>query len=52
LQGKADLDGNKEITIEELGKYVSEKVMKESPKIGGLQQPEIHGNQKYVLVKY
>jgi len=52
LQGNADLDKNKNITVGELFHYVRQEVMSTSRKISGIQTPELHGNPDLVLVEF
>ncbi len=52
LKGKAAQSGNTEITVAELYKYVSDQVKASNQNLGELQEPEIHGNQDFILVKY
>ena len=52
LQGKADVNMDKKITMGELKKYVTDKVTENSKKIGGLQSPEFNGDENRVLVEY
>ena len=52
LQGKADGNGDRKITLGELKKYVTMNVMETSRKISGLQTPEFWGNDSNVLVEY
>jgi len=52
LQGNADTNGDKKITLGELKKYVIENVMEASKKITGLQTPIFFGDENTVLVKY
>jgi hypothetical protein len=52
LQGKADYDNNKKITLGELKKYVIENVVDASTKIRGLQTPEFYGDDNYIIVEY
>lgn len=52
LQGKADLNNDREITAGELDIYLHENVTKTSRKISGLQTPVFHGKKEKVLVKY
>lgn len=52
LQGNADGNGDKKITLGELHGFVKEKVMDTSRKISGLQTPEFHGDEGKVLVEF
>lgn len=52
LLGEADLNGNNQITMGELYRYVKTEVMKTSKKISGVQTPEFHGNAEQVLVTF
>ena len=52
LQGKADLNGDKQISMGELSSYVKEKVEETSVKIRGLQEPQFHGNAEMILAIY
>jgi len=52
LQGVADLNGDKVITMGELHRYVKEEVIKASQKISGIQTPELHGNSDMILVEF
>lgn len=49
LQGEADKDGNKEISMKELVDYVTENVDEVSM---GSQTPQFFGNMDYVIQKY
>ncbi|MBI4946150.1 MAG: caspase family protein [Bacteroidetes bacterium] len=52
LQGKADENGDKKITMGELKRYVISKVTENSKKIFGLQTPEFAGDENKILVEY
>lgn len=52
LQGNADLDLDRKITMEELRKYVGEKVSETSLKIRGRQTPQFNGNKEIILTEY
>ena len=52
LQGKADENKDRKITLGELQRYVTEKVKDTSKKISGLQTPEFHGDENRVLCVY
>ncbi len=52
LQGNADANGDKKITVGELKKYVTDNVTATSRKISGLQTPEFYGEDEQVLVEY
>ena len=52
LQGKADTDGDKKITAEELANYISENVKQTSQKILGLQSPQFYGNKALLISEY
>lgn len=49
LQGEADKDGNKEISMKELVEYVTANVDKESM---GSQTPQFFGNMDFVIQKF
>jgi len=49
MQGDADTDGDKAITIGELSDYVSEKVSHDSD---GAQTPQLYGDRNLVLVRF
>ena len=51
MQGKADNNNDKKITLGELKNYVIENVMSTSKKISGLQTPEFHGNEDMVIIQ-
>ena len=51
LQGKADYNGDKVITLGELKKYVIENVVDHSKKISGVQTPEFIGDENRILVE-
>lgn len=51
MQGKADINNDKKITLGELKNYVIENVTTTSKKISGLQTPEFHGNENIVVVE-
>jgi len=52
MQGEADANENREITLGELSDYVIEKVTATSKKISGTQTPVFNGNEDKVLIKY
>jgi len=52
LQGKADENADKKITLGELKKYVTDNVTATSRRISGLQTPEFHGDDNLILVEY
>ncbi|NQT34894.1 caspase family protein, partial [bacterium] len=52
LQGKADTDGNRSITLGELKAYVIENVVNTSKKISGVQTPQFYGPDDQVLVEW
>jgi len=52
LQGKADINGDKQITLGELCVYVKGKVEETSVKIRGLQAPQFNGDADLVLAIY
>jgi hypothetical protein len=52
LQGNADENKDRKITLGELSKYVIQNVMETSKKIYGLQTPEFFGNNHDILVEY
>ncbi|MFN8257401.1 MAG: caspase family protein [Bacteroidales bacterium] len=52
LQGRADENDDKKITVGELKKYVTSKVTDESRKIFGIQTPEFNGEEDRVMVEY
>jgi hypothetical protein len=51
MQGEADMNKDKKITMEEIQLFVSKNVMETSKKISGLQTPEFHGNKEQVLIE-
>ena len=52
LGGEADLDKNREITVEELHGYVAENVGRQAARLGREQSPELFGERDRVLVRY
>ena len=52
LGGEADLDENREITVEELHGYVAENVGRQAARLGREQSPELFGERDRVLVRY
>jgi hypothetical protein len=52
LQGNADINADKTITLGELYQYIKEEVMSTSKKISGIQTPDFHGNPETILVQY
>jgi hypothetical protein len=52
LQGRADANGDKQITLGELKTYISTNVMATSKKISGIQTPVFYGDENEILVKY
>ena len=52
LQGAADENGDKKITLGELKKYVTGNVTATSTRISGLQTPEFYGEDHLILVEY
>ncbi len=52
LQGNADENADKKITLGELKKYVTNNVTTTSRKISGLQTPEFYGDDDQILVEY
>ncbi|MBU8892506.1 MAG: caspase family protein, partial [Bacteroidales bacterium] len=52
LSGKADTNIDNQISLGELKKYVIENVMQTSKKIFGLQTPEFHGDEDYIISDY
>lgn len=52
MQGKADKNNDRKITMGELKKYVKSNVINTSKKIRGIQTPEFHGNEDEVLFEY
>lgn len=53
MQGDADSDGDKTITLEELNKYVTEQVSKAARQIrNGNQTPQLLGNGNIVIAQY
>jgi hypothetical protein len=52
LQGNADINEDKTITLGELYQYLKEEVMNTSKKISGIQTPEFHGNPETILVQF
>ena len=52
LQGDADLDGNREITVSELYTFVERGVTRQAVRLGRDQSPELFGESGRVLVRY
>lgn len=52
LQGAADANGDKTITLGELKEYVTRNVKETSGKILGQQTPLFHGDDKMIMAKY
>ncbi len=52
LQGKADANEDKVITLGELKNYVITKVTENSKKLSGLQTPEFSGEDNTIMVEY
>ena len=53
MQGEADLNGDKIITIEELNEYVSAQVSKAAKQIrDGNQTPQLLGNGNMIIVQF
>jgi len=52
LQGKADENGDKKITLGELKRYTTSKVIEHSKKIAGIQTAEFAGDEETILVEY
>ncbi len=52
LQGKADSNNDKKITLGELKNYVIQNVMETSKKISGLQTPIFTGDENSILTTY
>lgn len=52
LSGKADSNIDNQISLGELKKYVIDNVQQTSKKIFGLQTPEFHGNEDYIISNY
>ncbi len=52
LQGKADENNDKKITLGELKRYVTTGVVQKSKQIIGVQTPEFHGDENRVLCEY
>ena len=52
LQGKADSNNDRKITLGELKKYVIDNVTKTSERIWGRQTPQFSGDESTVLVEF
>lgn len=52
MQGKADKNNDRQITMGELEEYVTKNVVNTSTKIRGKQTPEFHGDENKVLFRY
>lgn len=52
LQGEADLNGDKKITMKELFAFLSDKVVDTSKKIRGEQTPQLYGTDDEILVEF
>jgi len=52
LQGDADLNQDKVISMAELRKYVSEKVAETSRRIRGVQTPKYYGNDDFIIAEF
>lgn len=52
LTGEADMDNDRQITLGELKSYVISHVKETSKKIFGLQTPEFHGDESYVITRF
>ena len=52
MQGKADANNDRKVTMGELKQYVKKHVKNTSKKIRGLQSPQFHGNEDKVLFEY
>jgi hypothetical protein len=52
MQGKADKNDDRKVTMGELKQYVKKHVKNTSKKIRGLQSPQFHGNEDKVLFEY
>jgi len=52
LQGKADANNDRQITMGELKDYVTGNVTETSRKISGLQTPQFYGDENQVLVQW
>jgi len=52
LKGKADLNGDRKITLGELKNYVTRNVIETSRKIRGQQTPQFYGKDEEVLVQW
>lgn len=52
LSGKADINSDNQISLGELKKYVTENVMQTSKKIFGVQTPEFHGDEDYIITSF
>ena len=52
MQGAADVNNDKQITLGELKNYVIKNVTETSPKISGKQTPEFHGDENKVIISY
>ena len=51
MQGEADANKDKQITLGELKDYVIENVTEIAPKISGKQTPEFHGDENKVIIR-
>jgi len=52
LQGDADLDRDREITVSELHTFVEQRVTRQAARLGRDQSPELFGDPDRVLVRY
>ena len=52
LSGEADFNTDNQISLGELKDYVIDNVQQTSKKIFGLQTPEFHGNEDYIILNY
>lgn len=51
MQGEADTNNDKQITLGELKNYVIKNVSEIAPKISGKQTPQFHGDDNKVIIK-
>lgn len=52
LSGKADVNQDNQISLGELKEYVIKNVQETSKKIFGLQTPEFHGDENYIITSF
>ena len=53
LQGKADADNNRQLTVAELENYLAENVTYKASRLKGItQHPKVDGDRAPVLVRY